>query len=206
LNPPAGLPLLVDDTYTVMKALTVNDVPNVALFSAKGQLVIAKIKDRDQLLITTKGNARAEEVIRAVASGAEVPQIPQAFPYYPTQRLIDRFCELDLLAIESNYDPKMQVESPRPWFLKQRIMGGRGHLSNEQAFAAVRAVLDACEKRGLAIPKRISTGSGSACHATCPTRVLSYLIIAPTIQVILIIMSRIGLLLEILLITSILVI
>lgn len=90
LNPPAGLPLLVDDTYTVMKALTVNDVPNVALFSAKGQLVIAKIKDRDQLLITTKGNARAEEVIRAVASGAEVPQIPQAFPYYPTQRLIDR--------------------------------------------------------------------------------------------------------------------
>lgn len=56
--------------------------------------------------------------------------------------LIERFVDLDLLAIESNYDPRMQLHSGRPWFLKRRIMGGLGHLSNEQAFAAVGAILD----------------------------------------------------------------
>ena len=90
LDPAPGVPLLIDDAYAVMKALAVTDVPNVALFSAKGQLVIAKMKDRDQLLVTTKGNRRAEDVLREVAKGVEVPQIASMYPYYPTQRLVDR--------------------------------------------------------------------------------------------------------------------
>ena len=53
--------------------------------------------------------------------------------------LIREFKDLDVLAIESNYDPQMQVESARPIFLKNRIMGGRGHLSNAQAYDAVRS-------------------------------------------------------------------
>ena len=44
------------------------------------------------------------------------------------------------LAIESNYCPVMQRESPRPGFLKARIMGGSGHLSNEQCAATVRRI------------------------------------------------------------------
>jgi len=71
------------------------------------------------------------------------------------QRLIDRFCDLDLLAIESNYDPQMQLGSTRPWFLKNRIMNGSGHLSNAQALAAIRAILDRCEARGLRMPAHI---------------------------------------------------
>lgn len=54
--------------------------------------------------------------------------------------LLDHFVDLDALAIESNYDRQMQLESGRPWFLKRRIMGGSGHLSNEQALAAVRQI------------------------------------------------------------------
>lgn len=69
--------------------------------------------------------------------------------------LLDCFCDLDVLAIESNYDARMQMDSGRPWFLKQRIMGGRGHLSNQQAFDAIRAVLDRCQKRGSALPRHI---------------------------------------------------
>jgi hypothetical protein len=69
--------------------------------------------------------------------------------------LTDHFDELDVLALESNYDSRMQLDSGRPWFLKQRIMGGRGHLSNEQAFAAVRRVLDRCESRGSKLPGHI---------------------------------------------------
>ncbi len=45
-----------------------------------------------------------------------------------------------ILAIESNYDPDMQLQSGRPERLKERIMGGAGHLSNRQAFESVQAV------------------------------------------------------------------
>jgi phosphoribosyl 1,2-cyclic phosphodiesterase len=69
--------------------------------------------------------------------------------------LLDQFCDLDLLAIESNYDPHLQVTSGRPWFLQQRIMGGRGHLSNAQAFDAVRQILNGCEQRGARLPAHI---------------------------------------------------
>jgi phosphoribosyl 1,2-cyclic phosphodiesterase len=43
----------------------------------------------------------------------------------------------DAIAIESNYDLEMQKRSPRPLFLKERIMGGAGHLSNTEALDAV---------------------------------------------------------------------
>jgi phosphoribosyl 1,2-cyclic phosphodiesterase len=58
------------------------------------------------------------------------------------RELIERFAGVDVVAIESNYDPQLELESSRPAFLKQRIMGGRGHLSNQQAFDAVRAIAD----------------------------------------------------------------
>ena len=64
--------------------------------------------------------------------------------------LLDRFQNLDILAIESNYDPLMQETSNRPWFLKRRIMGGAGHLSTPQAIAAIQAILDraqACHEK-----------------------------------------------------------
>ena len=51
--------------------------------------------------------------------------------------LVAHFGALHALALESNYDRSMQVSSGRPKFLKRRIMGGMGHLSNEQALDAV---------------------------------------------------------------------
>lgn len=44
------------------------------------------------------------------------------------------------LAIESNYCPRMQIDSPRPEYLKRRIMGGAGHLSNQESADAVRSI------------------------------------------------------------------
>lgn len=69
--------------------------------------------------------------------------------------LVEVFCGCNVLCIESNYDPQMQQDSPRPAFLKRRIMGGRGHLSNAQALDAVRQVLDRCERRGLPLPEHV---------------------------------------------------
>lgn len=54
--------------------------------------------------------------------------------------LVEAMRGVDLLAIESNYDRAMQLGSARPPALKSRIMGGRGHLSNEECVDAVRAI------------------------------------------------------------------
>ena len=56
--------------------------------------------------------------------------------------LFERFVDLDALALESNYDRSMQIASDRPAFLKRRIMGGKGHLSNEEALCAARRIAD----------------------------------------------------------------
>lgn len=54
-----------------------------------------------------------------------------------TSGLIEHLRGVDVLAIESNYCPEMQLASNRPAFLKKRIMGGSGHLSNEEAARAI---------------------------------------------------------------------
>src|SRR5690606_36345078 len=54
--------------------------------------------------------------------------------------LIERFAGVDVVAIESNYDPAMQKSSDRPASLKRRVMGEAGHLSNFQAFDAIRNI------------------------------------------------------------------
>lgn len=71
------------------------------------------------------------------------------------RHLLEAFESLDLLALESNYDPEMQLNSARPWFLKNRIMGGSGHLSNEQAYEAVRLICDRAARKRRRIPSHI---------------------------------------------------
>jgi len=58
----------------------------------------------------------------------------------PTPKLCDHLAQVDVLAIESNYCPELQKASTRPAFLKDRIMGGRGHLSNQESAAAVARI------------------------------------------------------------------
>jgi phosphoribosyl 1,2-cyclic phosphodiesterase len=47
--------------------------------------------------------------------------------------LIPLVSSLDAVFLESNYDPVMLAEGPYPAYLKQRIKGPRGHLSNLEA-------------------------------------------------------------------------
>jgi len=57
-----------------------------------------------------------------------------------TPGLVDHLAGVDVLAIESNYCPRMQIASDRPEMLKRRIMDGAGHLSNEQCAETVHAI------------------------------------------------------------------
>ena len=43
-----------------------------------------------------------------------------------------------LLVLESNHDLEMLKVGPYPWWVKQRVMGRRGHLSNENASDFIR--------------------------------------------------------------------
>lgn len=47
--------------------------------------------------------------------------------------LVDRLQKLDALLLEANHDVRMLQVGPYPYRLKQRILGDRGHLSNENA-------------------------------------------------------------------------
>jgi len=49
--------------------------------------------------------------------------------------------DLDALILEMNHDVQMLLEGPYPWSLKQRIRGGRGHLSNEQGACLLESIL-----------------------------------------------------------------
>lgn len=58
------------------------------------------------------------------------------------KQLIDHFAGVDILAIESNYDEKMTVNSTRPVWVNRRNLSDSGHLSNEQAYEAIQQIRD----------------------------------------------------------------
>ena len=58
------------------------------------------------------------------------------------EKIIDFITESDALLIEANHDIRMLEVGPYPFMLKQRILGDRGHLSNEAGGELIRAVLN----------------------------------------------------------------
>lgn len=59
------------------------------------------------------------------------------------QGLIHLVSSLDAVFLESNYDPVMLATGPYPAYLKQRIKGPRGHLSNIEAADILRRASEA---------------------------------------------------------------
>jgi phosphoribosyl 1,2-cyclic phosphodiesterase len=54
---------------------------------------------------------------------------------HATNLVRQRIAGCRLLVLESNHDVNLLHDSPRPWSLKQRILGRQGHLSNHDAAA-----------------------------------------------------------------------
>jgi phosphoribosyl 1,2-cyclic phosphodiesterase len=57
-------------------------------------------------------------------------------------RLLDAFASTSVLALEFNHCVQMQRSSGRPRILIERVLGDRGHLSNEQGADAVKAIVE----------------------------------------------------------------
>jgi phosphoribosyl 1,2-cyclic phosphodiesterase len=65
--------------------------------------------------------------------------------------LLDAFRPCDAVLVESNYDPTMLENGPYPWSLKERILGRRGHLSNQDVAGFIASGLgEACRTLVLA--------------------------------------------------------
>jgi phosphoribosyl 1,2-cyclic phosphodiesterase len=93
-----------------------------------------------------------------------------------TDRLTDLLAGVDLLAIESNYCPRLQHASDRPDFLKRRITGGAGHLSNAESADAAAEIAPARHLVLLHLSRQCNTpdlARAAHAHAECPVTVTS---------------------------------
>jgi len=61
---------------------------------------------------------------------------------YVTDEIIEEIKDSDLLVLEANHDVEMLKVGKYPWFLKKRILGEFGHLSNETAGETIAKVVE----------------------------------------------------------------
>ncbi|MDB5083684.1 MAG: metallohydrolase [Bacilli bacterium] len=60
---------------------------------------------------------------------------------YVSQRIMDTIQDSDAYILETNHDPEMVRVGRYPWHLKRRVLGDKGHLSNETAADALLEVM-----------------------------------------------------------------
>ena len=65
---------------------------------------------------------------------------------YMSEDIISEIMEADILILEANHDVDMLKVGRYPWFLKQRVLGEEGHLSNVAAGEAILRLLSENEK------------------------------------------------------------
>ena len=58
-----------------------------------------------------------------------------------TPEILEPLADCDWLILESNHDEEMVLAGPYPWLLKQRLVGPRGHLSNQALGRCLRTHL-----------------------------------------------------------------
>jgi phosphoribosyl 1,2-cyclic phosphodiesterase len=63
-----------------------------------------------------------------------------------SEEIIAEIREADILILEANHDVDMLRVGRYPWFLKQRVLGEEGHLSNAAAGETILRLLSECSK------------------------------------------------------------
>ena len=77
-------------------------------------------------------------VLPSVARGYGSASLPADIKA-PCEQLIDHFRQCHAAFLEANYDEELLDKGRYPIYLKNRIRGGKGHLSNSQALELYKA-------------------------------------------------------------------
>ncbi len=83
----------------------------------------------------------ADPVAYRIQSGNKSVAVATDLGHY-NQYTIDHLLDLDAVLLESNHDLRMLETGPYPYYLKRRIMGNFGHLSNENAGRLLNCILN----------------------------------------------------------------
>ena len=88
-----------------------------------------KIRDIE-ITTTSISHDAADPVAYVLSDGRKKAGVITDLGQYD-ERIIDSFSNLNCMLIEANHDINMLMTGRYPYYLKQRILGTRGHLSNE---------------------------------------------------------------------------
>ena len=83
----------------------------------------------------------ADPVAYRIQSGNKSVAVATDLGHF-NQYTIDHLLDLDAVLLESNHDLRMLETGPYPYYLKRRIMGDFGHLSNENAGRLLNCILN----------------------------------------------------------------
>lgn len=108
--------------------------PGVSVFGARhpfeiGAMTVSPLPvphDAAQVALVLEGGGKRAAIV------TDLGEVPPALPGH--------LARCDVALIESNHDAEMLERGPYPAFLKRRIASARGHLSNRQAHALLRAL------------------------------------------------------------------
>ena len=82
----------------------------------------------------------AEPVAYKVRQGKKTAAVMTDLGFYD-ERIVQKLQNVDALLLEANHDVRMLEMGPYPYPLKQRILGNRGHLSNENCGRLLSEIL-----------------------------------------------------------------
>ena len=73
-----------------------------------------------------------------------------------TEETLEYVADADVLVLEANHDTELLRHGRYPWYLKQRILGDRGHLSNTQCAAALLRLFGYRDKKRVVLLAHLS--------------------------------------------------
>jgi len=88
-----------------------------------------KIKEVQVELIHTSHDAPSSVGYIMTSKGKSLVYVTDTG--YINRKFLTKMKEKDIYLMESNHDEKMLMEGPYPYYLKQRVISDRGHLSNK---------------------------------------------------------------------------
>lgn len=102
------------------------------------------IKDLDVIRYTTSHDAADPSGYSLSCLGKKI-SITTDLGYF-SDEIKDQIIDSDLILLESNHDIEMLKFGPYPYYLKRRILGNEGHLSNDDCARAIIKIVNGSKK------------------------------------------------------------